>query len=207
MELGLPNAEKPAAYVVTASGSSVGPAAIIYPFTFNFWSELNPTSLRPKYFRASQIDKSETETTEVRYYPDRCEATTNIKKKSSQAETIETVKYEFAPIYDIFSTMLLIRNHKMNSGEALTLVIHPFDKPYLFQLKCVGPERHADKAAIKYSFTMQKIDRKTGELKKYKKLQKPAELWLSDDAERLPLEIRAQAAMGDIRAILTNHTL
>jgi hypothetical protein len=53
---------------------------------------------------------------------------------------------------------------------------------------------------------MRKIDRDTHTLVKYKKLKKPVILWLSDDSDRIPLEIRASVYIGDIRAVLTGHT-
>jgi hypothetical protein len=53
---------------------------------------------------------------------------------------------------------------------------------------------------------MHKIDRKTLELRPYKKLKKDATLWLSDDADRIPVELRATAFIGDVRATLTAHT-
>ena len=52
---------------------------------------------------------------------------------------------------------------------------------------------------------MRKIDRKTLELLPYKKLKRDATLWLSDDADRIPLELRAAVFIGDIRATLTSH--
>ena len=52
---------------------------------------------------------------------------------------------------------------------------------------------------------MRKIDRKTLELLPYKKLKQDAHLWLSDDADRIPIELRAAAFIGDVRATLTAH--
>jgi hypothetical protein len=46
---------------------------------------------------------------------------------------------------------------------------------------------------------MRKIDRKTNELLPYKKLKQDATLWLSDDADRMPVELRAAAFIGDVR--------
>jgi len=40
----------------------------------------------------------------------------------------------------------------------------------------------------------------------YKKLKKPVTLWLSDDADRVPLELRAAVYIGDVRAVLTNFS-
>ncbi len=60
--------------------------------------------------------------------------------------------------------------------------------------------------ALRMSFAMTKIDRNTHSLGSYKKLKKPVTLWLSDDADRVPLELRASVFIGDVRAVLTSHT-
>lgn len=52
---------------------------------------------------------------------------------------------------------------------------------------------------------MQKIDRRSLKLKAYKKLKSDATLWLSDDADRVPIEFRAAVFIGDIRAVLVKQ--
>jgi hypothetical protein len=53
---------------------------------------------------------------------------------------------------------------------------------------------------------MQKIKFDTRELVAYKKLKKPVTLWLSNDIDRIPLEVRASVYIGDVRAVLSKHT-
>ena len=40
------------------------------------------------------------------------------------------------------------------------------------------------------------------ELKEYKKLKR-ATMWISDDEERLPVELRTEVFVGDVRSVLT----
>ena len=62
---------------------------------------------------------------------------------------------------------------------------------------------HNDRKTIRLSVGMQKIDRKTLELRPYKKMKRDAMLWLSDDDDRIPVELRAAVFIGDVRAVLT----
>lgn len=205
MEFAPPDVNKPGAYVVRASSSSLGAAAMIYPYRGDWWSELNSTHWQPRFFRAVETDKDETVTTTVRHFLDRVESqeiTQSLKTEKSQ-QTDKTFK--FAPVFDLFSAMLHIRSQKLNDGDPITLAIHPFDAPYLLRVRVIGREVHNGRPAIRLSLGMRKIDPKTLELRPYKKLKQEATLWLSDDAARIPIELRAAVFIGDVRATLVSQ--
>jgi hypothetical protein len=129
--------------------------------------------------------------------------TTTLVKKGTQLQQDRVFK--FTPTFDIFSAMLHVRSQKLDDGDHITLVVHPFGTPYLLRVKVLGHQTHLDRKAIKLSLSMRKIDRKTLEFKAYKKLKSDATLWLSDDQARIPIEFRAAAFIGDVRATLTRH--
>ena len=108
-----------------------------------------------------------------------------------------------APLPGYASAMLHVRSQKLDDGDQITLVVHPFGTPYLLRVKVLGHENHLDRKAIKLSVGMRKIDRKSLDLLPYKKMRSDATLWLSDDADRIPVELRADVFIGDIRATLT----
>lgn len=114
IEFAPPNAKKSGVYVIRSSAHSVGAAASLFPYQSHFWSELDPVTLRPRYFHSVESDKKETATTTVRHFPDRA------------------VSQEIS------------------------------------------------------------------------KLKQDATLWLSDDASRIPIELRAAVFIGDVRATLTD---
>ena len=205
IEFAPPDAKKTGAYVVRFSSSSVGAAAALYPYQTNFWSELDPKSLRPRYFQATEVDHKERVKTTVHYYPKRVEShqITRSLKTGNIEETRHGMK--FAPMFDIFSAMLHIRSQKLADDDRITLLIHPLDSPYLLRVRVVAHEIHNGRSAIRLSVGMQKVDRETLELRPYKKLKKDVTLWLSDDADRIPIEFRASAFIGDVRATLTKH--
>jgi hypothetical protein len=205
IEFAPPNAKKPGAYIVKSSSASTGAAAALFPYKSNFWSEIHPTTLRPQFFQSTETDKKESATTVVRYFADRVESheVAKITKTGLRQETKRT--FNFSPTFDIFSGMLHVRSQKLKTGDRMTLVIHPFDNPYLLRVRVVGREIHNGRDAIRLSVGMQKIDRKTQELQPYKKLKRDATLWLSDDADRIPIEFRAAVFIGDVRATLVGH--
>lgn len=198
------DAGKPNAYVVTSSATSLGLASGIFPYSSNFWSELDPVSLQPRLFNAVETDSEETTTTTVRYSPNRvaCKETTQPLPKGS-SKTIDRT-FEFAPVFDIFSAMLYIRSQKLDAGDEVNLVVQPFKNPYLIKVKVQSRELHLDRKAIRLTVGMRKINGKTLELLPYKKMKKEATLWLSDDDDRIPIEFRAAVFIGDVRATLTN---
>jgi hypothetical protein len=205
MDFAPPDAKKTGAYVVRSSASSQGAAALLFPYQTNFWSELAPSSLRPRYFLAVETDKKEKVTTSVRHFSTRVESQEIIQQLSSGVRKQTDDHFDFAPVFDIFSAMLHVRSQKLVAGDQLTLVIHPFDTPYLLRVKVQGREVHNGCKAIRLTVGLRKINRKTSELIAYKKLKQDATLWLSDDAERIPIEVRAAAFIGDVRVTLAEH--
>ena len=205
MEFAPPDVKKAGTYIVRASAASHGAAAVLFPYQTNFWSEIAPTTLRPRFFHAVEIDQKETVNTTVRHASSNVESV-EVTKQHNTGKTKQTDRsFGFTPVFDIFSAMLLVRSQKLVNGDHVTLVIHPFDTPYLLRVKVQGREIHNGRNSIRLTLGLRKIDRTTLELKAYKKLKQDATLWLSDDADRIPIELRAAAFIGDVRATLAAH--
>jgi hypothetical protein len=205
VEFAPPDVNKPGNFIVRSTAASQGAAALLFPYQTNFWSEVDPASLRPRLFHAVETDNKETVDTTVQYLPNRV-ASREVSKLLKTGKIERTNRnFGFSPVFDIFSAMLHVRSQKLDTGDQITLVVHPFGTSYLLQVKVQGRELHNGRDAIRLSMGMRKIDRKTQELMPYKKLKKDATLWLSDDAERIPMEFRAAAFIGDVRATLTQH--
>lgn len=197
------DAKKPGALVVRSSASSLGAASTLFPYHSSFWSELDPASLKPTFFHAVEADSKESVTTTTRHFPDRVETHEITKVAKKGTETEKDRLFRFAPVFDIFSAMLHVRSQKLDTGDRINLVVHPFGTPYLLRVKVEGREAHLDRKTIRLNVGMQKIDRKTLELLPYKKLKSNATLWLSDDDDRIPVEFRAAVFIGDVRATMT----
>jgi len=205
MECAPQDAQKPGAYVVRSTASSTGPATVLFPFQSNFWSELNPSSFKPRVFTAVETDDRKTSTSTTRHFADRTEFQETTKTLKTKIETHHERVFMFSPVFDIFSAMLFVRSHKLDDGDTFALVVQPFGTPYLLRVKVQEHELHLKRKTIRLSVGMRKIDRKSLELLPYKKMKNDATLWLSDDADRVPVELRAAIFIGDIRATLTDY--
>ncbi|MGL5016603.1 MAG: DUF3108 domain-containing protein [Luteolibacter sp.] len=205
VEFAPPDVRKPGNFVVRSTAASQGAAAVLFPYQTNFWSEMDSSTLLPQLFHASETDDEEKVDTTVRYFPTRVESR-EINQLLKTGKITQTDRsFHFAPVFDIFSAMLHVRSQKLDAGDKMTLVVRPFGTSYLLKVHVVGRERHQGRDAIRLSVGMRKIDRKSLELLPYKKLKRDATFWLSDDAERIPLEMRAAVFIGDVRATLTSH--
>jgi len=196
---------KPGAYVVKAYATSQGAAAQLHPYQFDAWAELNPTTLRSRYIRTSETDKNGKEVSIVRYFPDKVDCQTTYKPADGGKTGNTSRTFTHPAIFDLFAVMLHIRSQPLADGDQINIVIQSTDQPYLLRIRCLGRENHNGQNTIKLSAGMQKIDRQTMELRPYKKLKREATLWLSDDYDRVPLELRADIFLGDVRVILTQR--
>ncbi len=203
LEIAPKEANKPGRIVVRSSAASSGPAAALFPYRSDFWSEIDPASLRPVFFHAVETDRRETLTTTSRFTASQVRSEElNRPLDPHKPAARQTTSFRHPAIYDIFSAMLHVRSQRLAVGDRLAIVVHPFDKPYLLRVKVGAREAHLGRPAIRLFVEMQKIDPKTLELRPYRKLKRPATLWFSDDARRMPIEFRAAVFIGDVRATL-----
>jgi hypothetical protein len=205
MEFAPPDAKKAGAFVVRAHAVSQGAAAKLHPYQFDAWSELNPNSLFPRFVRSSETDSNGNEVSIVRYLGNRVETETTMTPADGKKVEVKNRTFEFNPVFDIFSAMLQIRSQPLADGDVVNIVIQSSDTPYLLCIKALGRETHNGQKTIKLSAGMHKIDRDTFDLHPYKKLKRDATLWLSDDYDRVPVELRADIFLGDVRATLTHR--
>ena len=184
-----------------AWGGSRGVAKGLFPYEFKFTSFLNKKTLHPFSFTGIETDKKKTrktdniyrksvETIEVSTPPGRASTT---KKKS--------FSYSKSTVYDLFSAILYMRSLDLKTGDEKVLVVQAFDTPYLARVKAGAREPHKGRNCIRLDLKLQKIDPDTLKLKSYKKM-KSLSLWITDDHERLPIEIRSKLFIGDVRLVL-----
>jgi len=205
LEFSAPWDRKPGVYIVKAHGDSQGAAAAIHPYHYNSWSELNPSTFMPRLVRTAETDKNGGDVSEIRYFANRVDTETTVRSSDTGKSKIVNRSFAHPAVFDIFSAMLYIRSQPLAKDDRINLVIQSGDQPYLLKIRCLGRETHEGQKTIKLAAGMRKIDRDTLELKDYKKLKNDATLWLSDDNDRIPLEMRADIFWGDVRAVLTSR--
>ena len=206
MEFAPKDAKKPGVLVTRCSASSIGAAATLFPYSFNYWSEIDSATLGSRYLHTTVDDGEESAVTTNRY----AAGSVSIGEVTTVAETgavnTESFTFPHGPARDLFSAIFHIRGQKLDPGEEHTLLLMPFKNPYLLKVRVEAKEKHLGRDTLRISFGLMKIDRTSHALVPYKKLRKPVTLWLSDDPDRIPIELRASAYIGDVRAILTHFT-
>lgn len=197
---------KPGYLVIKSSGYSQGFAKKLFPYSHSYWSEIVPGTLESRYFQSTETDSKEKTVTTNQYNPSKVEIEEITTRTSTSKKTTLTETFTQPDVRDLFSAILFVRSQKLDVGDSHTMLILPFKSPYLLKVSVDAKEKHEGKDAIRLSFALRKINLKTHELVAYKKLKKPVTLWLSDDTDRIPLELRASVYIGDVRAVLTKHT-
>jgi len=205
MEIAPRGVRKPGRLVIKSTARSTGAAAKLYPYSHHFWAEVDPRTFKPVFFQGEESDRREKTTSRVRYFTDRVESHETAVQNRGGKTTTKDLVFRHPDVHNIFSAMLHIRSLDLSKGRKHTIICQPFDNPYLITVESHGSENHDGKRAIRCTVSMRKIDRDTLELREYKKLRRPATLWLSDDADRVIVELRAAVFIGDVRAVLVKN--
>lgn len=198
---GKPDPKFPSDYSARASGGSTGLASKLYRSKIALVSRLDPATLRPRACVGVQDEGDEVNTCRSTWAGTLVQTEQTIRITKNGKEGTVTSEFRFTPVHDVFSAMLLVRSHKLADGDRLTLPLLPFNKPYLLRVHVIGREKFAGRDTIKLDVALQKIEPKTKELLPYKKM-KSTTLWLSDDANRIPVELRSEVFIGDVRMTL-----
>lgn len=191
---------------VRCHAGSRGAAALMHPYRSDSSSEIDSTTLRPRWFRDVQTDRRETVMLTTRHFADRVESVEITQPKGSGKEHRSTKVFEFSPVFDLYSALLHVRSRPLADGDRISLAMVPYDNPYLLDVRVEKREIHLGRPAIRMKVGLRKIDPRDGSLKPHRKLKREVTLWLSDDKRRVPLEFRASVIIGNIRATLVPST-
>lgn len=201
---GKPDPKHPDAYAARALGGSRGLAKRLFDYRHDFTALLDPATLRPRTFAGTE-DGDDTQTiTRNTFGAAGVRSRETTRDPVSGREFASEREFAFQPAFDMFSAMLLIRSKPLAAGDHVTLVIHPFHTPYLLDTTVVAREAHDGRAAIRLDVNLRKIAPDLS-LQPYAKLKR-ASLWLSDDPERIPLDLRTEVFIGDVRMTLVRST-
>jgi hypothetical protein len=138
------------------------------------------------------------------YRKDKVEHTrTNTRKSDGRVKKREHT-FSQSNLHDPLSAMLYIRSRRLKDGDVVHLALHPFKSAQYAQVKVLGREQHRGQACIKLDLKIRNVDKDTKQLKPYRKMKK-ATLWISDDADRILVELRSEVFIGDVRMVLNGR--
>ena len=113
-------------------------------------------------------------------------------------------RFDFPNLFDLYSALLYLRSQPLQDRSIQRIVVYPATSAYLATVTVLARERLAVPSgtynAIKLDLQLSKIG-KTRELEPHKKFRR-ANVWLSDDSDRLLLKIQAQIFVGTVFAEL-----
>jgi hypothetical protein len=115
-----------------------------------------------------------------------------------------TKPFNFPGLFDLHSAMLYLRSQPLSDHSVYRIVVYPATAAYLTTITVLGRERVSVRAgtfnAIKVDIQLKRLG-KDLELEPHRKFRR-ATVWISDDANRIPLRIEAQIFVGTVFAEL-----
>ena len=186
------------------SGGTTGLARVLWQLD----ATLDSTTSRPdfKTIYSVQLEKyaNRTITTQIVARPD---GIWRLRENLPEGENPARWKnIKLSPLRDLFSGMLYIRSQNLAPGESVSTVIFPGDSPFLVDMKCLGTDTitisGARRDALKLDIRIRRINLKKGaSLEPHGKFQNGT-VWLSNDADRVPLRAEVNIFIGYVFAEL-----
>ena len=192
-------------FIGDAKGKSTGFARLLWPYDFRARSIVDENSLRPITFQLAEKERNESSNYDIIFEDKRQVFTTTSKKDDEKARTA-TTRFTFDFGQDVLSSAFYLRSQELKQGEEVTMLVTPFNRPYIAKLVVTGREERKIKGrsykTIRLDATIGKVNEDLT-LKQYDKV-KTTTLWVSNDEYRIPLELQSQISVGFVSARLVN---
>ncbi len=203
VQVSIVKSEDPAnRFVGDAEGRSTGFARLLYPYDFRARSIVDQNNLRPLTFQLVEKERSEENSYDIIFEPKRQIFTTTSKSKNETVSNTGRFRFDFGQ--DVLSSAFYLRSQELKDGDEISMVVTPFNRPYVTTFEVLGRESHKVKGK---TYQAIKLDARVGKvnpdltLKTYEKMKRTT-LWFTDDEYRIPLELQAQLSFGFVSASL-----
>ncbi len=189
-------------FVGDAEGRSTGFARLLYPYDFRARSIVDQNTLRPLTFQLVERERNAENSYDIVFETKRQIFTTTSKQKNETISNTGRFRFDFGQ--DVLSSAFYLRSQPLRDGDEITMVVTPFNRPYLATFEVLGREPHKVKGKV---YDAIKLDARIGKvnpdlsIKTYEKVKRTT-LWFSDDGYRIPLELQSQLAFGYVSARL-----
>ena len=191
-------------YLAQAYGRSAGLAGTLFPFKFSYSSFMKKRTYKPLIFSSDETDDEENALIKNTYKSSSMSHSRTVTPKDGSNVKKSSRVFNQKNVHDPLSAMLYTRGHKLNKGEKIEICLFPFKSAQYAEITVLGREKHNGYNCIKLDLKIQNIDLDTHELKSYKKLKK-ATMWITDDADRILVELRSKVFIGDVRVTLVKR--
>ncbi len=198
------SAEGPETLRLAASGATTGLARMLWQLDASLDSTTTRNGFRGVYSLQKENYAGRSIITQIVSRPD---GIWRLRENIPPGENPARWKQiKISPLRDLFSGMLFIRSQSLHPGDSVSTIIFPGDSPFFVEMKSLGTESitvaGATREAIKLDLRLHRINLKMdARLEPHGKFRNGT-VWLSNDADRIPLRAELNLFIGYVFAEL-----
>jgi hypothetical protein len=184
-------------FQLKGTGGTIGLARLLWTFDVDYCSVANADTLRPIEVRQTETYHSKKLFTHLVFN------NAGVKRKRTEwpkDTKNKTREFDFPNLFDLHSALLYLRSQPLTNGSVYRIVVYPATNAYLVTLTVLGRGKISVRAgtypAIKLDLQLERIG-KHMKLEPHRKFYR-ATIWISDDANRLPLRAEVQIFIGTV---------
>jgi hypothetical protein len=189
---------------LTVHARTTGAVRVLWRMDTEHVAFCDAATLRPIRLEQTEAYKAKTEIAHASFFPEAVERWRETRPAGDTSTQKQRLK--LAGAYDLQTALLMLRSQRLLAGDVYRLIVFPAKAGYLAEVDVIGQDtvKVAGRAypAVKCQIKLQGITKELT-LEPHKKF-KEAFAWLSDDADRLLLKIKAEIFVGSVWAELTS---
>lgn len=192
---------------VTVEGGTTGVARTLWQISAKHNAIIKSSGLKSVSFTQSERYAKRAVYTQAVFKPDGLWRKRQVIPDPGKTPRWKLINVE--PVRDIISAMFFIRSQKLETGEKVGIVAFPGDSPFLVEVEVLAREQiriaGQPRKVIKLDFKLQRLvleDDEVVRLEPNKKFRSGT-VWLSDDADRVPLRAEVEIFIGYVFGELT----
>jgi hypothetical protein len=182
-------------FQLEASGRTIGLVRAWWRLDASYRGFANAETLRPIESKQTEIYRRKKLVTDLAF------TDSGVARARTEGTGIKATKpFNFPGLFDLHSALLYLRSQPLSDQSVYRIVVYPATSAYLTTITVLGRERVTVRAgtynAIKVDLQLKRLG-KNLELEPHRKFRR-ATIWISDDANRIPLRIEAQIFVGTV---------
>jgi hypothetical protein len=186
-------------FQLEAAGRTIGLVRAWWKLDATYRGLVNAETLRPIESKQTEIYRRKKLVTDLSFTESGV-----MRGRTEGTGSKATKPFNFPGLFDLHSAMLYLRSQPLSDHSVYRIVVYPATAAYLTTITVLGRERVSVRAgtfnAIKVDLQLKRVG-KDLELEPHRKFRR-ATVWISDDANRIPLRIEAQIFVGTVFAEL-----
>ena len=186
-------------FQLEATGRTIGLVRALWRLDASYRGLASAETLRPIESKQTEIYRKKKLVTDLSF------TDSGVMRARTEGTGAKATKpFNFPNLFDLHSALLYLRSQPLSDHGVYRIVVYPATSAYLTTVTVLGREHVAVRAgaynAIKIDLQLQRLGKKL-ELEPHRKFRR-ATIWISDDANRIPLRIEAQIFVGTVFAEL-----